>query len=93
MVYLQICLDIAPANRAAAASVYARYRAPFLAEVKGAKSKELLVREEDVQVLHAFDAIEHVDAYLASALFTNDVVSALTPFLQSAPVVRIYTAA
>jgi hypothetical protein len=30
MVYLQITLKIAPANRPAAAGVYQRYKAPFL---------------------------------------------------------------
>ena len=93
MVYLQINLDVAPQNRAAAASVYTRYKAPFLAQVEGAKSKELLVRDEDVQVLHGFDSIEHVNAYLGSALFTNDVVTALKPLLKAAPALRIYTTA
>ena len=93
MVYLQINLDIAPKDRAAAASVYARYKGPFLAEVKGAKTKELLVRDEDVQVLHGFDSVEHVSAYLSSALFTKDVVTALKPLLQASPAVRVYTTA
>jgi hypothetical protein len=91
MVYLQISLDIAPKDRAAAASVYARYRVPFLAEVKGAKAKELLLRAEDVQVLHGFDTVEHASAYLGSALFTQDVVTALKPLLQADPEVRIYS--
>lgn len=93
MVYLQINLDIAPKDRVAAASVYARYKTPFLANVKGAKSKELLVRDEDVQVLHGFDSVEHVNAYLGSALFTSDVATALKPLLQASPAVRIYTTA
>jgi hypothetical protein len=93
MVYLQITLDIAPHNRAAAASVYTKYKVPFLAQVKGAKSKELLLRDEDVQVLHGFDSVENVNAYLGSALFTQDVVTALKPLLQASPAVRTYTAA
>ena len=93
MVYLQISLDIAPKDRAAAASVYIQYRTPFLAEVEGAKTKELLVRDEDVQVLHGFESVEHVNAYLSSALFAKDVVNALKPLLQAAPAVRIYTTA
>jgi hypothetical protein len=93
MVYLQITLKVAPANRPAAAGVYQRYKAPFLSTVAGAKSKELLVRHEDVQVLHGFDTAEQASAYLKTALFTSDVVGALKPLLHAAPDVRIYEAA
>ena len=93
MVYLQISLDIAPKDRAAAASVYARYKTSFLAEIEGAKSTELLIRDEDVQVLHGFDSMQHANAYLGSALFTTDVVNSLKPLLQASPTVRIYTTA
>ncbi|MGN6107438.1 MAG: hypothetical protein ACTHU0_20175 [Kofleriaceae bacterium] len=90
MVYLQITLKIAPANRPVAAGVYQRYKAPFLDTITGAKSKELLVRDDDVQVLHGFDTVEHANAYLNSELFTADVVGALQPLLDAAPDVRIY---
>jgi len=93
MVYLQITLDIAPNNRAAAAGVYQKYKAPFLDTIAGAKSKELLVRDEDVQVLHGFDTKEHANAYLQSALFTADVVGALKPLLAAPPDVRVYQVA
>jgi hypothetical protein len=93
MVYLQITLKIAPANRPAAARVYQRYKAPFLDTVAGAKSKELLVRDEDVEVLHGFDSAEQANAYLTSRLFTSDVVGALEPLLDAEPEVRIYKAA
>lgn len=93
MVYLQITLNVAAANRPAAAGVYQKYKAPFLATVAGAKSKELLVRDEDVQVLHGFDTKEHANAYLQSELFTADVVAGLQPLLDAAPDVRIYEAA
>ena len=92
MVYLQITLKIANANRAAAAGVYEKYKAPFLNTIAGAKSKELLVRDEDVQVLHGFDSLDHAKAYLQSALFNADVVEALKPLLDAAPDVRIYQA-
>lgn len=92
MVYLQITLKIANANRAAAAGIYQKYKAPFLDTIDGAKSKELLVREEDVQVLHGFDSQENANAYLQSGLFTADVVGALKPLLEAAPDVRIYQA-
>jgi hypothetical protein len=93
MVYLQITLKIPPANRPAAAGVYQRYKAPFLATIAGAKSKELLVLDEDVEVLHGFDTAEQANAYLKSPLFASDVVGALTPLLDAEPDVRIYKAA
>jgi hypothetical protein len=93
MVYLQITLKIAPANRPAAAGVYQRYKAPFLTTIAGAKSKELLVRDEDVEVLHGFDTAEQANAYIRSHLFTSHVVGALKPLLDAEPDVRIYQAA
>jgi len=93
MVYLEITLKIANANRAAAAGVYEKYKAPFLSTIAGAKTKELLVRNEDVQVLHGFEGLDNANAYLQSALFNADVVEALKPLLDAAPEVRIYQAA
>ena len=93
MVYLQITLNVAAKDRPAAAAIYSRFRGPFLAEAKGAKSKDLLIRDEDVQVLHGFDTVENADTYLASALFNQDVVTALKPLLQGAPDVRVYAPA
>jgi len=93
MTFLQITLKIAPANRPAAAGVYQRYKAPFLDTIVGARSKELLVRDDDVQVLHGFGTEEQAHAYLKSGLFTADVVGALAPLLDAAPEVRIYRAA
>lgn len=93
MVYLQITLKIAPANRSTAAGVYERYKAPFLTTIAGAKSKELLVRNEDVEVLHGFDTAEQANAYLTSHLFNTHVVGALKPLLDAEPDVRIYQAA
>jgi hypothetical protein len=48
----------------------------------------LLVRDEDVQVLHGFDSKENASAYLESELFTADVVGSLKPLLDAAPDVR-----
>lgn len=93
MTYLQITLKIAAAQRSAAAGVYERYKPAFLQTIAGARSKELLVREEDVQVLHGFDTPAQASAYLSSALFNADVVGALQPLLDGAPDVRIYTTA
>lgn len=93
MVYLQIILNIAPKDRPAAAAIYSQFKGPFLAKAKGAKSKELLIRDEDVQVLHTFDSVDNAKAYLSSDLFNQDVVAALKPLLQGSPDLRIYSAA
>lgn len=90
MAYLEIILKVDEADRAAAAGVYARYKEPFLTTVTGATAKQLLVRDEDVQVLHGFDTTASARAYLASDLFTADVVSGLAPLLKAEPEVRIY---
>lgn len=91
--YLAITLTINEADRANAAGVYTKYKAPFLDFIKGALSKELLVRPEDVQVLHLFESVADAQAYLRSELFTKDVVVALKPYLQDSPDVRIYSVA
>ena len=93
MAYLQITLKIDSANRPAAAQVYLKYKQPFLNTITGALSKDLLLRDEDIQVLHGFDSKEHAEAYLKSPLFNNDVVTALKPHLAAAPDIRIYTTA
>jgi hypothetical protein len=93
VVYLQINLKVAANDRSAAAAVYTQFKAPFLAQAKGALSKELLIRYEDVQVLHSFDSTDDAKSYLASDLFNQDVVAALKPVLQSPPEIRIYAAA
>lgn len=91
--YLQITMKIPAANRAAAAKVYTDYRKPFLDTIAGALTKQLLVRDEDVQVLHGFDSVEHAQAYLNSALFKNDVFTGLQPLWTADPDVKIYTVA
>ena len=90
MAYLEIALKVASAKRAAAAGVYAQYKDAFLRQVKGAQSKELLVRDEDVQVLHGFASVADANAYLTSDLFNQDVVKGLAPYLDAEPEVRIY---
>jgi hypothetical protein len=90
--YLQITLKVADKNREAAAGVYTRYKAPFLDTVDGAESKALLIRDEDVQVLHGFSDREAAEAYLKTDMFSNDVVSELGPLLDADPEIRIYEA-
>jgi hypothetical protein len=91
--YLAISLKVDETDRGNAAGVYNKYKAPFLENIKGALSKELLVRAEDVQVLHGFESAADAQAYLTSELFNNDVVVALKPYLKDTPDVRIYTVA
>ena len=88
--YLEITMSIPEENRPAAAKVYADYRGPFLEQIEGALTKELLVRDEDVQVLHGFDSVEHAQAYLQSDLFTQDVVAGLQPTWSADPQVVVY---
>ena len=91
--YLEITMKIDAANRPAAARVYTDYREPFLKEIPGALTKDLLIRDEDVQVLHGFDSVEHAAAYQESEMFRNDVFVGLKPLWSADPEVRIYTVA
>ena len=91
--YLEITLNVKSEDRAKAGAVYAKYKQPFLSTIHGATSKDLLLRSEDVQVLHGFESEAEATAYLSSALFENDVVRELKPYLQSAPEIRIYSTA
>lgn len=91
--YLQITMKISNENRPAAAKVYTDYRKPFLDTIEGALTKDLLIRDEDVQVLHGFDSAEHAQAYLSSELFRNDVFVGLKPLWDADPEVKIYTVA
>lgn len=91
--YLEITMKIANENRAAAAKVYTDWRGQFLETIKGALTKELLVRDEDVQVPHGFASKEAAAAYLESAMFKNDVFTALKPLWEGEPCVKIYSVA
>jgi hypothetical protein len=88
--YLEITMKVAATNRPKAGAVYSKYKQPFLATVSGAQSKDLLIREEDVQVLHGFDSRASAESYLKSPLFARDVVAELKPYLMADPEVRIY---
>ncbi len=89
--YLQITLKIKSENRELAAGVYLKYKEPFLKQIKGAVSKELILRTEDVQVIHGFESETDAKAYLSSSLFEKDVVRELKPYLESNPDVRVYS--
>ncbi len=90
--YLEITMTIDEKNRDEAAKVYSDYRRPFLDTIKGALTKELLVRKEDVQVIHGFDSMENAKAYLDSELFRNDVFVSLKPTWSKDPDIRFYDA-
>lgn len=88
--YLEITMVINPENRPAAAKVYSDYRQPFL---DGALTKELLIRDGDVQVIHGFDSMEHEKAHLETDLFKNNVFTVFTglkPTWAADPNVRFY---
>lgn len=88
--FLEITMVINNENRPVAAKIYNEYRGPFLSEIKGALSKELLVRTEDIQVLHGFTSVETAQEYLNSEMFKNDVFVGLKPLWKKDPEVKIY---
>jgi len=87
---LEITMKVSSANRPKAGAIYAKYKHPFLDTVPGAKSKELLLRDEDVQVIHNFDSRAAAENYLKSRLFGQDVVTELKPYLMADPEIRVY---
>ncbi len=89
--YLQVTMKIPAENRPAASKVYTDYRQPFLQTIPGAVSKQLLVRDEDVQVLHGFDSVAHAQAYLKSEMFTKHVYPGLAKTWEGQPEVRIFS--
>ncbi len=90
--YLEITLQISDENRPAAAAIYNNYKEPFLMAIEGAEQKSLLIRAEDVQVLHGFETVEQARAYLTSDLFQKDIVGELGSLLSADPEIRIYQA-
>ncbi len=91
--YLEITMTIENDKRPDAAKVYTTYREPFLCNIEGALTKELLIRDEDVQVIHGFDTPAHARAYLETDMFKNDVAKGLAPTWSCDPDVRIYEVA
>lgn len=88
--FLEVTSKVDPANRAAAAEVYAKFKPVFLENIPGAQSKALLVRDKDVQVLHGFAWVADAQACLASDIFRKDVVGALAPLSAADPEICIY---
>ncbi len=88
--YLEVIMKINPENREAATEVYNQYRQPFLDEIEGALTKECLIRDEDVQVIHGFDSLQNAEKYLESELFTQKVAPGLEPTWAGEPDIRFY---
>ena len=88
--YLEIIMKIDEENRADAAKVYNEYKQPFLDNIEGALTKELLILDEDVQVIHGFDSMEHAKAYLETEMFNEDVAVGLKPTWSADPDIRFY---
>lgn len=88
--YLEITMKIDESNRPAGVAVFTKYKGPFLETIEGAQTKDLLVRDADVQVLHGFASVEAAQAYLQSQLFQDDVFVGLKDLWTEDPDVRIY---
>ncbi|MGI6013084.1 MAG: hypothetical protein ACOX7K_02205 [Oscillospiraceae bacterium] len=91
--YLEITMKIDHTNRPAAAKIYTDYRNLFLRTIPGALTKNLLIRDADVQVLHGFDSVEHAAAHLNSELFQNDTFVGLNLLWTDDPDMKIYSVA
>lgn len=91
MASLQITMKIDSRYRSEAVEVYSRFKRPFLETIPGAKTKEFLVRDEDVQVHHGFATAADAENYLSSTFFNKDVLTSLKPYLAAQPDIRIYT--
>lgn len=83
-------MTINPENRPAAAKIYFDYRQPFLDNIEGALTKELLIRDEDVQVIHGFDSMEHARVYPETDLFKTKMAPGLQPTWAAEPDIRFY---
>jgi hypothetical protein len=70
--------------------VYEPNRTRFLERISGAISKNLLLRREDIAVLHGFDTVESAEAYLQSDLY-NQVVQLLAEYQEENPTVALYS--
>lgn len=88
--FLEITLKVSGADRDKAGAVYEKYKEKVLTTVPGAEGKDLLVRAEDVQVLHTFQSRATAEGFLKSPLFGNTIAPELAPFLKAAPEIRIY---
>lgn len=75
--HLEITMVVKEKNRESVSKVYYDYKESFLKSINGTLIKDLLVRDENIQVLHGFNSIKNVKAYLSSDMFKNDVFARL----------------
>ncbi len=69
--------------------VYEPNRTRFLERISGAISKNLLVRPEDIAILHGFDTRESAEAYLQSSLY-QQIVNGIADYQEENPSVALY---
>ncbi|PCH61445.1 MAG: hypothetical protein COC19_04755 [SAR86 cluster bacterium] len=88
--YLQITFKVPAEKRKAALGIFYKNKEIFLYGVAGAQSKTLLVRDEDLQILHRFSSVKMAEIYLSSEVCTVDIVAELGPLLDALPDIRLY---
>jgi hypothetical protein len=88
--FVQVTLAIPESRREEAITrIFLPARQRFLDRSPGAVSMDLLVREEDVQLLHGFDTFENSRVYLDSGFF-RDLIGQLGETAEKEPVTALY---
>ena len=88
--FLQITLVVpTPKREEAITKVFLPGRQRFLDRIPGAVTMDLLVREEDLQVLHGFDTMENASAYLKSPI-GKEILGQLAEISDGKPSIAVY---
>ncbi len=88
--HLLITVKVDSSRRAALIDqVYEPNRTRFLQKIPGAVSKNLLLRREDLAILHGFDTAENAEAYLHSDLY-GELLRQLADYQEENPVAALY---
>ena len=91
--YLSVNMKIDSSRLPEVTKVYTNYWEKFLRTIHGARTKDLVIRNEDVQILHSFNSVEDAVGFLSSEMFQRAVFIDLQPYWNDELNVRIYTAA
>lgn len=91
--YLSVNMKIDSGKLPEVTRVYTSYWEQFLKTIHGARTKDLVIRNEDVQILHSFNSVEDAVGFLSSEMFQKAVFIDLQPYWNDELNVRIYTAA
>ena len=91
--YLQIVLKANSSSRGELTNTYNKLRDLFPEQIKGAKTQELLLSDEEVQLLYGFDTFEDAEAFLSTELYNNIILPALKPLISNNPEIKIYNVA